>query len=187
MRTRTSRRARVALAALVVPTLALLPAAPVAADPGTLKLTVAGDGADGVTVQAVHADGRRPDLPIRLVLTATGPDGRKLGPRPLEPAGEGRGFYATGPLLTPGRWKVTVAAPNPPGGTATATVEATAAEPVPPPPTARALAGAPDVTRIRADGRADERAWWFPVGIGAVALLVVAGAVTVLTGRRRRS
>ncbi|WDZ85326.1 hypothetical protein [Micromonospora cathayae] len=180
-------RIRTALAAALVGlALVFLSAGPAAAHTGKLKLVVAGDGADGVTVQASYADGHRPDLPVSLVLTATGPDDRKVGPVELQPSTEGQGFYITGPLLSPGRWTVTVTAPASIGGTGTARVEARAAEPVPPPPTARARADARDVTEIRAAGRTGESTWWLPVGVGVLALLVVAGALTAFVGRRRR-
>ena len=96
--------------------LTLLSAAPAAARADKLKLTVAGDGAEGVTIQATYADGRRLDRVVRLVLTATGPDGQKVGPVQLEPQPEGQGFYSSGKVLTAGTWKVTVNSPRPPAG-----------------------------------------------------------------------
>ncbi|MBY8874063.1 hypothetical protein K7640_19745 [Micromonospora sp. PLK6-60] len=125
-------RTRRVLAVLAGLWLAVLTVAPAAAHGGKLKLVVAGDGATGVTVQASHADGHPLTEPVRLVLTAAGADGRKVGPVQLVPSVEGEGFYSSGPLLSPGRWKVTVTAPAPTAARATAQVDARpAAVPVP--------------------------------------------------------
>ena len=92
--------------------LALLPCAPASAHGSKVKLEVAGDGAAGVTVRAIYEDGHPVDDRIlRLVLTATGDGGRTAGPLQLNPAGEGRGFYASGSVLGRGRWTVVVTAP----------------------------------------------------------------------------
>ena len=48
-------------------------------------------------------------------------DGRP-GHLQLEPAGEGQGFYTSGPILAPGDWRVTVRAPAPHNGKATVEV-----------------------------------------------------------------
>ncbi|MEK8109316.1 hypothetical protein NKG94_40890 [Micromonospora sp. M12] len=82
-----------------------------AAPADKLKLAVAGDGAQGVTIQASYPDGRRLEQVVRLVLTATGPDGQRVGPVQLEPQPEGHGFYSSGPVLSTGTWKVTVNSP----------------------------------------------------------------------------
>ncbi|MEV0153674.1 hypothetical protein AB0H57_08035 [Micromonospora sp. NPDC050686] len=125
-------RTRRMLAVLAGLWLAVLTVAPAAAHGGKLKLVVAGDGATGVTVQASHTDGHPLTEPVRLVLTAAGADGRKVGPVQLVPSVEGEGFYSSGPLLSPGRWKVTVTAPAPNAARATAQVDARpAAVPVP--------------------------------------------------------
>ena len=125
------RRTRGAAAVLAGLLLALLPAAgPAWAHGGKLKMEVAGDGAVGITVQARHADGHQLETLVRLALTATGADGRSVGPVQLEPAGEGQGFYATGPILTPGTWKVTVRAPAPHTSEVTVEVEARAGNPM---------------------------------------------------------
>jgi len=113
--------------------LAILPAAgPAWAHGGKLRLEVAGDGATGVTVEARHADGHPLTEPVRLVLTATGSGGRTAGPVQIAPAGEGQGFYTSGPILTPGDWKVTVAAPAPYATKVTVAVVAKAAQAAPP-------------------------------------------------------
>ncbi|WP_406078254.1 hypothetical protein [Micromonospora sp. NBC_00858] len=175
-------RIRKGLAALFVGlALILFSAAPAAAHTGKLKLTVAGDGADGVTVQATYADGHRLDKPVRLTLTGTGPEGRRLGPVQLEPAPEGQGFYSSGPLLSPGTWRVTVSAPAPNPGQAGAEVQARPAQ-SPPPAPARVAVTAP----AAADGRAaaDGSAWWWPVGLAALVLTALAVAVAMLVSRR---
>lgn len=157
--------------------LTLLSAAPAAARADKLKLTVAGDGAEGVTIQATYADGRRLDRVVRLVLTATGPDGQKVGPVQLEPQPEGQGFYSSGKLLTAGTWKVTVNSPAPLPGKATATVQARAAQSPPAPK--------PVAVNEPTDGGGGAGAGWWP--FAAAGLVLVAGAmgVAMLFGRRR--
>ena len=151
--------------------LAILPAAgPARAHNGKLKLEVAGDGATGVTVQARHADGHRLDTMVRLVLSATAEGGRTVGPVQLEPAGEGQGFYSSGPVLAPGTWKVTVTAPAPYATKATVEVRAKAAQAAPP-PVAKAAGPAPAARVWR---------WWPPI----LGVLVIV-AIIVLVVRRR--
>jgi hypothetical protein len=175
-------RIRKAFAALLVGlALALLSAAPAGAHTGKLKLTVAGDGAEGVTVQATYADGHRLDQPVRLTLTGTGPDGRQLGPVQLEPAPEGQGFYSSGPVLSAGTWKVTVRAPAPNRSEASAQVRARTAQ-SPPPAPARVALTAPAADPRGAD---DEGAWWWPAALAAVVLIALAVAVPMLLTRRR--
>lgn len=178
--TRTWQAITAALVALALA--AFLPTAPAAAHTGKLKLTVAGDGADGVTVQAVYADGHRLDKMVRLTLTATGPDGRRIGPVQLEPATEGQGFYASGPILSAGRWRVTVSAPAPHRGEASALVEARDAQ-SPPPVPAPVAATAPAAGT--GDAARDGGSRWWPFALAGLALAVLAVAVPVLVGRRR--
>ncbi|SCG34981.1 hypothetical protein GA0070609_0027 [Micromonospora echinaurantiaca] len=166
-------------AALVGLALAFLSTAPAAAHTGKLKLTVAGDGADGVTVQAVYADGHRLDKVVRLTLTATGPDGRRVGPVQLEPAAEGQGFYASGPILSPGRWQVTVSAPAPHRGEASAEVEARNAQSPPPAPAPVAPAAG---TR---DPAGDGGVGWWPLALAGLGLAVLAAVAVPLVRRRR--
>ncbi|MEU4676584.1 hypothetical protein [Micromonospora sp. NPDC023737] len=161
--------------------LIVLAAAPAAAHTGKLKLTVGGDGADGVTVQALYADGHRLDKLVRLTLTAVGPDGQRVGPLQLEPATEGQGFYTSGPLLSPGRWRVTVAAPAPNGSKASAEVQARPAQP--PAPAVPVAATAP-AAGARATSDAGS-AWWWPVGLAVVVIAALAVAVPMLLTRRR--
>lgn len=155
--------------------LTLFAAAPAAAKADKLKLTVAGDGAEGVTIQATHADGRRLEQVVRLVLTATGPDGQRVGPLQLEPQPEGQGFYSSGPVLSAGTWKVTVDSPAPLAGKATATVQAKAAQSPPPP--------APVAVTKPADGGAG--AGWWPFAAAGLVLAAAAMGVAMLFGRRR--
>ncbi|WP_243704697.1 hypothetical protein [Micromonospora sp. KC723] len=167
---------RTILAALAaVPLLALWPPAPAAAHGGPVVLDVAGDGATGVTVRATYKDGHPvEDRVLRLVLNATGEGGLTVGPLQLNPAGEGQGFYASGAVLTPGRWTVAVTSPEPNPGKAQATVQAHAPQSAPPRP---AAAPRPDE-----DGGGTGR-WWLVGG----ALLLVAAAALALTARRAKA
>ncbi|NYH43438.1 hypothetical protein HNR22_003165 [Micromonospora jinlongensis] len=168
---------KVLAAVLVGLALTLFSAAPAGAQADKLKLTVAGDGAEGVTIQAVYADGRRLDRVVRLVLTATGPDGQKVGPVQLEPQPEGQGFYSSGPVLSTGTWKVTVNSPAPLKSEATATVQARAAQsPSVPAPVA--------VTRTT-DGERGAGAGWWPFAAAGLVLVAAAMGVAMLFGRRR--
>jgi hypothetical protein len=174
---RRTRGAAVVLAGLL---LALLPAAgPAWAHNGKLKMEVAGDGAVGITVQARHADGHQLEKLVRLALTATAESGRTVGPVQLEPAGEGQGFYATGPILTPGKWKVTVRAPAPHTSEVTVEVEAKAAQSAP--------AQVPQVSAAKRDESPQSTlsSWWRPVGLGVLAVLAVIAVVWLTVGRRR--
>ncbi|MEV7331804.1 hypothetical protein [Micromonospora sp. NPDC093244] len=155
--------------------LTLLAATPAAARADKLKLTVAGDGAEGVTIQATYADGRRLDKLVRLVLTATGPDGQKVGPVQLEPQPEGQGFYSSGPLLSAGAWKVTVTSPAPLPGKATATVRARPAQ------TPQAPAPVAVTTPTDDTGGAN----WWPFAAAGLVLVAAAMGVAMLFGRRR--
>lgn len=175
------RRTRGAAAVLVGLLLAILPAAgPAWAHNGKLKLEVAGDGATGVTVQARHADGHRLDTLVRLVLTATAAGGRTVGPLQLEPAGEGQGFYASGPILAPGSWRVTVRAPAPHTSKVTVEVQARAAQSAP--------AQVAPVSAAKRGGPAQaEPSWrWWPAGLGVVAALAVVTMVVLAVRRRRK-
>ncbi|MBL6277783.1 hypothetical protein JMF97_16615 [Micromonospora fiedleri] len=178
-RIRTVATAMIAALFLVV-----LAANPAAAHNNKLKLTVAGDGADGVTIQATYADGHYLDKVVRLVLTATGSEGRTVGPVQLEPAPEGQGFYTTGPILSPGEWKVRVKPAAPYSGTKSATVQARVAQPPPVVPVSENR----DADPARADRVGDGAApgWWWAVGLGVATLIVVALTAPLLGRRRRR-
>ncbi|TDC44307.1 hypothetical protein E1166_00490 [Micromonospora sp. KC213] len=156
--------------------LALWPTAPAAAHGGPVVLDVAGDGATGVTVRATYKDGHPvEDRVLRLVLHATGDGGRKIGPLQLNPANEGQGFYASGAVLTPGRWTVAVTSPEPNPGKAQATVQARAPQSAPP---RQATAPRPDEAGGGGTGR-----WWLVGG----ALLLGAVAALALTARRGKA
>jgi hypothetical protein len=148
-----------------------------AAQADKLKLTVAGDGAEGVTIQATHADGRRLEQVVRLVLTATGPDGQRIGPVQLEPQPEGQGFYSSGPVLSAGTWKVTVKSPAPLAGEATATVQARPAQSPP--------AAEPVAVNKPANGARGAGAGWWPLAAAGLVLVAAAMGVAMLFGRRR--
>ena len=173
-------RIRAVFTAVVVGlVLALLSTAPAAAHTGKLKLEVAGDGAEGVTIQATYSDGHRLDKPVRLVLTGTGPDGQRIGPVQLEPAPEGQGFYSSGPLLSPGKWRVTVTAPAPNPGKATADIEAKVAQTAPAPAPVAVTA---DTNRAAGGGAGG--GWW-PIAAAGLVLTAAAMGVAMLFGRRR--
>lgn len=165
------RRTGGAAAVLAGLMLAVLPVAgPASAHDGKLKLEVAGDGATGVTVQAKHADGHRLEAMVRLVVSATASGGRSVGPLQLEPAGEGQGFYASGPILTPGDWRVTVSAPAPYTSQVTAEVRAAPAQAAP---------------AVAAPARPAAESSWRPwlIGLGVLAIVAL---LVVAVGRRRR-
>jgi hypothetical protein len=174
------RRTRGAAAVVVGLLLAILPVTgPALAHDGKLKLEVAGDGATGVTVQARHADGHRLDTLVRLVLTASAAGGRTVGPLQLEPAGEGQGFYTSGPILATGSWRVTVRAPAPYAGKVTVEVQARAARSAP--------AQVAPVSAAKRGGPAQaEPLWrWWPVGLGVLAVLAIVTMVVPAVRRRR--
>jgi len=154
----------VALLAFVV--LGLAPGAAYADVPGDLKLEVAGDGAEGVTVRAFGADGRPAEGDLRLVLTASAAGGRTIGPLQLNPAAEGRGFYTSGPVLSPGTWTVVVTGPGASPVKATSVVESRPAQ-SPPPPVARSAPPAPP-------GSSHLWWWWLAAAVAAGAFAVVA-------------
>ena len=138
---------------------------------------MAGDGAQGVTIQAAYADGRRLEQVVRLVLTATGPDGQKVGPVQLEPQPEGQGFYSSGPVLSTGTWKVTVNSPAPLAeqGHRHGAGEGGAV-------TAGARAGRGDQRRRETGGAG---AGWWPFAAAGLVLVAAAMGVAMLFGRRR--
>ncbi|MCO8271637.1 hypothetical protein M1L60_13655 [Actinoplanes sp. TRM 88003] len=154
--------------------LAFVPVAgPAWAHEGKLELEVSGDGATGVMVQAKHADGHRLEEVVRLVISAKAANGHEVGPIQLEPAGEGQGFYSSGPILTPGDWRVTVRAPAPYTSEATVAVRAKAAQTD---PAVAAPVGSP----------AEAGAWWrfWPLALGV--LVALAGAATLSARMLRR-
>jgi hypothetical protein len=153
----------------------LLPAAPAAAHGEKIKIEVAGDGANGVTVLASYDDGHPvDDRVLRVVLTATGDGGRRAGPIQLNPASEGRGFYSSGAVLAPGRWTVVVTTPAPHATRTEATIDTRPPQTALPP-----QAAGPE--RIQgADGEGGG-VWWV---IGLLAAVVAVGGL-VLAARRR--
>ena len=168
------RLLRPVLAALAAALVTLVPGPPALAHGGAITLDVAGDGAGGVTVRAVYEDDQHPvEEGLRLVLTATGEGGRAAGPIQLNPAAEGRGFYTSGAVLSPGRWTVTVAAPAPNAAKATATVDARVAEQPPPAPVAEA----------RDNPLTGRFGWLWWLG-GAVLVIAVLGAITQSRAKR---
>ncbi len=164
---------------IVVAIIALVglgPAGTAMAADGRVTLDVAGDGAGGITVRIVYAnDGSPVEADVLLLLTATGESGRTVGPLQLAPAPEGRGFYATGPILSPGEWEVTVSSPKPYEGRATVKV---AARPAQTPPPAESQAHAAQGPESGGLGWL----WWLGSGLVLVVALVIVFAL-----RRRRA
>ncbi|HEX6683053.1 MAG TPA: hypothetical protein VF062_09675 [Candidatus Limnocylindrales bacterium] len=152
--------------------LSLMLAVPMWLHGGPVTLTVAGDGAGGVTVQAVYQKDGHPAETLRLVLTAAGESGRSVGPTQLAASMEGRGFYSSGHLLTPGRWEVTVTSPEPNPGAATITVHALA--PQTPPAGVSAPAG----------GATGGPRWWPAAPVAAA--VAVAAVVGVWWWRKKK-
>ena len=157
--------------------MALVPGLPAWAHDGPVTLDVAGDGAGGVTVRAVYTEDKHPvESGVRLVLTATGEGGRTVGPIQLNPSPEGVGFYTSGSVLTPGSWEVSVTAPAPHAGKASATVQARVAQQMPPVPPAAKTAGSTLTGRFG-------WLWWLG---GAVLVVLVLGAITQSRGARAK-
>jgi len=157
--------------------LALVPGLPAYAHDGPVTLDVAGDGAGGVTVRAIYTKDEHPvEEAVGLVLNATGEGGRTVGPIQLRPSAEGRGFYSSGPVLTPGEWAVTVTAPAPHPGKSLVKVQAKVAQQMPPP-----------VTEIEAGVTLTDRfswLWWLG---GAILVVLVLGAIAQSRGTRARA
>jgi hypothetical protein len=170
---------RVLGAAVLAVGVLLLPAAPAAAHGDKIKLEVAGDGANGVTVVARYADGHPiDDRILRLVLTATGDGGRRAGPIQLNPTTEGRGFYSSGAVLAPGRWTVLVTTPAPNAARTEATIDTR------PPQTALPPAAAAGPDRTEAADRDGGLAWWVIGLLVAVVAIVAVGALALVARRR---
>ncbi|GIF67999.1 hypothetical protein Ais01nite_60340 [Asanoa ishikariensis] len=148
--------------------LALVPGLPAYAHDGPVTLDVASDGAGGVTVRAIYTKDKHPvEQAVGLVLNATGEGGRSVGPIQLNPSAEGRGFYTSGPVLTPGEWAVSVTAPDPHPGKAQVKIEAKVAQQMPPAAAADLDAGT---------SLADRLSWLWWLG-GAVLVIFVLGAI----------
>jgi hypothetical protein len=170
----------------------LFGAVPAVAHGGKIKLEVAGDGATGVTVRALYENDSHPveDKVLRLTLTATGEGGKTVGPVDVPPAGEGRSFYTSPGVLTPGRWTVAVSSTDPGVTRAESTVEARTAQLA---PTASPRASAASASADRAgsggsggsqgEGRGNGGGTWWSVAF-AVALGLT--AFVVIRTRRRR-
>ncbi len=155
---------------------------PASAHGGKITLEVAGDGATGVTVRALYQSDGHPveDKDLRLVLTATDAGGKTAGPLDLEKSPEGRAFYRSGGVLSPGRWTVVVTGSDPNVVRAESTVEARA-QAAPPP----AVAVSRSADRAGSAGSGDGNGngtWWTVAFVAALA----ATAGVVLANRRRR-
>ncbi|MEV4617172.1 hypothetical protein AB0J74_00450 [Asanoa sp. NPDC049573] len=167
---------RLAVAVLVTALVALVPGLPAYAHDGPVTLDVAGDGAGGVTVRAVYTSDKHPvESGVRLVLTATGEGGRTVGPLQLNPSAEGRGFYTSGAVLTPGSWDVAVTAPAPHEGKGSAKIQARVAQQMPP---------VPPVPRSGASTLTGRFGWLWWLG-GVVLVVLVLGAIAQSRARRR--
>jgi hypothetical protein len=161
---------------------------PAAAHGGKVTLEVAGDGATGVTVRALYQSDGHPveDKDLRLTLTATGEGGKAVGPLDLEKSPEGRAFYRSGGVLSPGRWTVVITGADPNVIKAESTVEARAQETAPAAPAApTAVVPAPGSGDQADSAEPDDGGGgvWWTAGF-VIALVLTAGVV--LRIRRRR-
>ncbi len=169
---------RLVAAVFAAALLALVPGLPAYAHDGPVTLDVASDGAGGVTVRAIYTKDEHPvEQAVGLVLTATGEGGRSVGPIQLRPSAEGRGFYSSGPVLTPGEWAVTVTAPEPHPGKSLVKVQAKVAQQMPPLP-----AGDRDAS----SAATDRFGWLWWLG-GIVLVVLVLGAITQSRASRAKS
>ena len=159
---------RLVAAVFAAALLALVPGLPAYAHDGPVTLDVAGDGAGGVTVRAVYTKDKHPvEESVGLVLNATGEGGRSVGPIQLRPSSEGRGFYSSGPVLTPGEWAVAVTASAPHPGKASVKVHAKVAQQMQPLPAGDRDASTPAPDRFG-------WLWWLG---GIVLVVLVLGAI----------
>jgi len=166
---------RLVAAVFAAALLALVPGLPAYAHDGPVTLDVASDGAGGVTVRAVYTKDKHPvEQAVGLVLHATGEGGRSVGPIQLNPSAEGRGFYSSGPVLTPGEWSVSVTAPDPHPGKSEVKVQAKVAQQMPPVATGDSDAGTNRFTWL----------WWLG---GAVLVILVLGAIAQNRGIRSKN
>lgn len=171
----------------------VVPATPAAAHGGKIKLEVAGDGATGVTVRALYQNDSHPveDRVLRLTLTATGEGGKAVGPLDVNPAGEGRSFYNSPGVLTPGRWAVVVTSTDTNVLRAESTVDAkapqTAATQTRPPATQKPVtdAPAPKTSDVADSDEGNGSAPWWTIGF--VVALGLAALVVITTRRRGRA
>jgi hypothetical protein len=176
----------VVLALLAILGVLSVPATPAAAHGGKIRLEVAGDGATGVTVRALYQSDGHPveDRDLRLVLTATGDGGRTAGPLDLEKSAEGRAFYRTAGVLSPGRWTVVVTGADPNVLRTESTVEARAqATAAPATPSAAATPASADRAGSATSGEGEGNGTWWTVAF--VAALAATGGVVLMMRRRR--
>lgn len=120
------------LAALVLLALSLFSAAPASAHGGPFQLSIAPDGAGGLSVSASYVeDGHAVTGIIDPVATAVSPDGTTAGPVALISSAEGEGVWVTpSPFLGEGQWAVTVTTTTP--ESVTSTLDVTVAPLAPP-------------------------------------------------------
>jgi len=120
------------LAALVLLALSLFSAAPASAHGGPFQLSIAPDGAGGLSVSASYVeDGHAVTGIIDPVATAVSPDGTTAGPVALISSAEGEGVWVTPePFLGEGQWVVTVTTTTP--ESVTSTLDVTVAPIAPP-------------------------------------------------------
>src|SRR6266566_4266195 len=109
---------RIGLVLCVAVAAGVIGAAATAAAPspgGDIILQLTTSGPDTVTVVVRHARGGdlATDVRPRLTLTATGPGGRRVGPRAIPSPAPGRGYVDVPKALPAGRWTVVVTAAAP--------------------------------------------------------------------------
>ncbi|MFF7725085.1 hypothetical protein [Streptomyces sp. NPDC008001] len=175
-----------ATAALVLAT-----AGPAAAHGDTIHFTVGAAQPDG-RVRAVATwddDGDPVDEPVAGILTATGPDGRTLGPWQLVAAGGGKAAYTTREALPPGTWKIVVHSGFPDLGHGEGAVTVAAAGEAKSGPVPEKAASAPAKAAAAPEERA--KAPSSRTGLTAVAACAAAAVLAAVGGvllvRARRS
>ncbi|MEV4502933.1 hypothetical protein [Streptomyces klenkii] len=169
---------------------------PAAAHGDTIHFTVGGTPSDG-HVRALAAwdnDDDPVDEPVAGTLTATGRDGRTLGPWQLVAAEGGKAAYTTREALPPGRWKVVVHSGFPDLGHGEGTVDVAArgeAGPGPAataPPAARPAPSGHSAAAQEEESSSSSSRTGIAVGAGAAAVVLAAvGGVLLFRARRSRN
>ncbi|MGW2601334.1 hypothetical protein [Streptomyces klenkii] len=174
---------------------------PAAAHGDTIHFTVSGTPSDG-HVRALAAwdnDDDPVDEPVAGTLTATGRDGRTLGPWQLVAAEGGKAAYTTREALPPGTWKVVVHSGFPDLGHGEGTVDVAAQGEAGPAPAATAPPAARSATspghsadssaapREEASSSGSSRTGIAAGACAAAVVLAAVGGVLLFRARRSRN
>ncbi|MEU8548079.1 hypothetical protein AB0C81_13945 [Streptomyces roseoverticillatus] len=167
--------------------------APAAAHGDTIHFAVGGTQSDG-HVRAVAAwdnDDDPVDEPVAGTLTATGRDGRTLGPWQLVAVEGEKAAYTTREALPPGSWKVVVHSGFPDLGHGEGTVDVAARGEAGPAPAATArpaTRSAPSGDTAAPQKKASSSRTGLAVGAGAAAVVLAAvGGVLLFRAWRSRN